>query len=174
MPRIALYIATSLDGYVAGPDDDLDWLFTDADYGYEAFYAGVDRVVMGRRTYEVVRSFGGWPYVGKRGFVFTNRPAELEPGVEAVSGDPAEIAPRLAEGAQGDIWLVGGGELASQFRQAGLVDRYVLSVHPVMLGSGSPLFPRELPPEQLELTAHHVWPNGLVQLTYERVVYRSW
>lgn len=174
MPRITLFIATSLDGYVAAPGDDLGWLFTDADYGYEAFYEGIDCVVMGRRTFDVVRSFGGWPYAGKRSYVFTHRPIDPHDEVTAVEGPPAEVMPRLAAQASGDIWLVGGGELAASFRDASLIDRYVLSVHPVLLGDGVRLFPRALPLEQLRLQEHHAFPNGLVQLTYERVVHRAW
>jgi dihydrofolate reductase len=173
VPRIVAFIATSLDGYIAGPGGDLDWLFTDADHGYERFYASVDRVIMGRRTYETVLGFG-WPYAGKRSFVFTHRPIAPRDDVVAVVGEPADVAPRIAEGAAGDLWLVGGGDLIGQFRRARLVDRYVLSVHPVLLGRGTPLFPGELPREQLELTAQQSWPNGLVQLTYERVVHRAW
>ena len=89
--RVRLFIATSLDGHIAGPDGSLDWLFADDDYGYDAFIAGVDTLAMGRRTYEVVKSLGEWPYDGQASWVFTRQDRPAHDGrVHFTSKAPAD------------------------------------------------------------------------------------
>ena len=163
---VTLFIATSLDGYIAGPDDDLSWLFTDADYGFSSFYEGVDTLLMGRGTYEAVRGMGPWPYPGKHTMV-VSRKADLQtPEAELHSGDLTELIRRLqAEGRQ-NVWLVGGGELVRSFLKQGLLDRITVSMHPILLGKGVPLFPGGFPRTMLLLEDTKSFEGGLVQMNY--------
>ncbi|MEL6770847.1 MAG: dihydrofolate reductase family protein [Bacteroidota bacterium] len=173
MPRIVLFIATSLDGFVADADGGVDWLFTDADYGYTDFFDTVGALAMGRTTFDQILGFGPWPYGDVPTTVFTHRPLDIPEGVpaEVAEGDVAAWLASLRETSlPGDVWLVGGGALVRSFREAALIDRYVLSVHPVLLGDGIPLFAGALPRADLRLTATTSFPSGLVQLTYDRAL----
>lgn len=166
MSSVRLYVATSLDGFVAGPDHELDWLFVDGDYGYKEFYASVAGLVMGRRTYDVIRGHGEWPYPDRPTWVFTRGPTVAHEGVRFVAGKPTELVPRILEQAGGSIWLVGGGDLTASFLVSGLVDELILSIHPIVLGDGIRLFHRGIPRIPLELVNSETWASGLVQLTY--------
>jgi dihydrofolate reductase len=165
---VTLFIATSLDGYIAGPDDDLSWLFTDADYGFSSFYTQVDTLIMGRGTYEVVRKFGEWPYPGKK-TVVVSRKGDLEPSTadtRVFSGELPELVKLLDKQESKAVWLVGGGELVRSFLAAGLIDRITVSLHPVLLGKGIPLFPGGFPKTVLIFESAHPFESGLVQLNY--------
>lgn len=165
---VTLFIATSLDGYIAGPDDDLSWLFTDADYGFSDFYAHVDTLIMGRGTYEVVQNLGPWPYPGKH-TVVVSRKADLEmktADTELHSGDLPSLLDHLASRGRDRIWLVGGGELVRSFLEQGLLDRITVSMHPVLLGDGVPLFPGGFRRTLLALDDTRSFEGGLVQLNY--------
>ena len=167
MPEVKLFIATSLDGFIAERDGGVDWLFTDNDYGYTSFFDSIETLIMGRRTYEQVLGFGEWPYGEKPTYVFTrNAPAGDHPHVEFVSGDAGSFVEGLRRRSSGDIWLVGGAALVSVFRELRLIDEYILSVHPVLLGDGIPLFERPLPRESLRLREVISFDSGLVQLRY--------
>ena len=165
---VILFIAASLDGYIAGPDDDLSWLFTDADYGFSSFYSGVDTLVMGRGTYEVIRTFGEWPYPGKRTIVVSRSPSlNLEtPDTELYCEDLPGLVTRLAEEGCERVWLVGGGELVRSFLEQGLLDEISVSMHPILLGTGVPLFPGGFRRTLLLLKDTAVFDGGLVQLNY--------
>ena len=165
-PKVSCFIATSLDGYIAGPVGEIDWLFSDQDYGYTPFYASIDTVLLGRGTYETALSFGDWPYKGKRAVVLTNRPVNMVPDVDYRAGDVETLVEQLAHEGTRHLWLVGGGDVVGQFRKAGLVDEWIISIHPVLLGAGMPLFPHGLPRGSLELFRYEVFPSGLVQLCY--------
>lgn len=154
MSRTIYFTATTLDGYIADDQNSLEWLFAqDIDpagaNSYEAFMAGVGAIVMGRTTYEWVREHlqtagGGWPYAIPT-TVITH--AQL-PGIDGADirfahGEVAPIHTALTDAADGrDVWLVGGGDLAGQFADVGLLDQLVVSIAPVTLGAGRPLFPR--------------------------------
>lgn len=165
---VTLFIATSLDGYIAGPDDDLSWLFTDADFGFSSFYSGVDTLIMGRGTYDVVRGMGEWPYAAKRTIVVSRKvdlPIDV-PGAELHSGDLASLIERLDREERKNVWLVGGGELVRSFLEQGLLDRITVSMHPVLLGDGVPLFPGGFRRTLLALDNTEEFEGGLVQLNY--------
>lgn len=166
---MTLFIATSLDGFIAGPDDDISWLFTDADYGFNDFFSTVDALIMGRGTYEVVKSFGKWPYQGKRSVVVSRKP-EIPistPDTAPFSGDPSDLVRDLeAEGLE-HVWLVGGGELVASFLERRLVDEIVISLHPVLLSTGVPLFPGRYPRTFFALKDAESYESGLVKLTYQ-------
>lgn len=171
MAHVSLYIATSLDGYIARSDGAIDWLSIveseGEDYGYTAFYQSVDGIIMGSKTYEQVLTFGDWPYPGKKTFVFTRRKfnsdrAEVEFLSEGVDCALARIE---AQGLK-RIWLVGGGALVSSFQGRGLIDEYIISVLPVLLGEGIPLFLPSGRREDLALVSSSHYPSGLVQNHY--------
>lgn len=173
MPRVILYIATSLDGYIADHDGGVGWLSEvapfeeDEDYGYAEFYATIGSVVMGRKTYEQVLGFGAWPYAGKSTYVFsTNPPSGDHPHVEFVTERPESYVSRFGNESEEDIWLVGGAGLVASFRTAGLIDEYIISVMPVLLGKGLPLFEKAQPRASLQLLDARTYDSGVVQLHY--------
>lgn len=169
-----VYIATSLDGFIARENGDLDWLPSegDEDYGYATLMASVDTLVMGRNTFETVRSFGAWPYAEKRVVVLSHRPLalpdELAETVETMGGTPAEIVARLAE-RDAEHLYIDGGEVIQQFLRAGLIDELILTRVPVLLGAGIALFG----PTDSDIVLQHVttrsFRNGLVQSHYVTV-----
>lgn len=169
MRRVVLFIATSLDGYIARMDGRIDWLFTDQDYGYREFFSGVDTVVMGRKTYEQSLTFGEYPYPGRAGYVFSRtRSGQQDEHVQFISGDPVDFIAGLKKKKGKKIWLVGGADLVQDFVQADLIDEYVISVHPVILGGGIPLFRSPLPAQNLIFRDSTTFDSGLVQLSYSR------
>ena len=148
------YTATTLDGYIADPDDSLDWLFVqeideDGPLNYAAFIADVGALVMGATTYEWIRARVAdgrekWSYTVPT-VVLTHRdlPAIEGADVRFTAGDVATVHADLTAAAGGkDVWVVGGGDLAGQFADAGLLDEMVVAIAPVTLGAGRPLFPR--------------------------------
>ncbi len=168
-PRVAVFIATSLDGCIARTDGSLDWLDLvkndGEDYGYAEFMQGLDTVLMGRATWDVVRGFDPWPYEGKRVVVLTHRPESVEHGEELASGPIDHVLEQL--GATGSSWVyIDGGVVIRQALQAGMVDELILSIVPVILGDGPKLFGPDLPERTLRLVSSQVWPSGLVQLRY--------
>jgi len=173
MTEIIYYVAASLDGYIATPDGGVGWLapFEGAgeDYGYAAFYASVDALLLGSRTYEQVLTFGEWPYAGKPCWVFSRRPpAPARLGVIVTAQTPGQVAADLEARGIRRAWLVGGGQLAGAFRVEGLIGETIVSIIPVLLGAGIPLFgaPASTTVETLKLVEHKVYANGVVQLRY--------
>jgi dihydrofolate reductase len=176
--KATVYIATSLDGFIAREDGGIDWLppieagDDGEDYGYHAFFASVDTLVMGRNTFELVRGFGQWPYGDKRVIVLTSRPLDLPDAfagrVEPMSGSPGEVAERL--GARGAQHLyVDGGKTIQGFLAEGLIQRLIIARIPVLIGRGIPLFgpvPHDI---RLRHVATRAYANGLVQSEYEVV-----
>lgn len=168
--RASVFIATSLDGFIARANDDLDWLPGDGgeEHGYEAFMSTVDALVIGRRTFEKVLTFDGWPYGTKPTFVLSTRAlAPAPPGavVECMSGDPGEIVSQLAERGVRHIY-VDGGITIQRFLQAGLIQRLIITRVPVLIGAGIPLFGTL----QGDIALRHVttrqYSSGLVQSEY--------
>src|SRR5207247_737031 len=142
---VSVFIGTSVDGFIARPNGDLDWLPAGGGepHGYHEFVASVDAIVIGRKTFEKVLTFAAWPYGDKRVVVLSSRPVDLSAVgagvVEQMAGEPAEIVSRLA--AQGAHHLyVDGGVTVQRFLRAGLVQRLVVTRVPVLLGDGIPLF----------------------------------
>jgi len=176
-PRVRVYIACSLDGFIAGPDDDLSWL-PGADgsaddvaadpggLGFEAFMAEVGALLMGRRTYEVAAGFGGaWPYGDRPVLVATRRSLEAaQPTVRAVSGSIEElIAEARAAAGERDVYL-DGGNMIRQALDAGLVDELVVTLVPVVLGEGAPLFAGVAQRRRFELVEQCRFGGQMVQL----------
>jgi len=160
-----VFLATSVDGYIARADGSLDWLDSvqGPDYGFAAFYASIDTLVMGRATYETALGFGEWPYAGKRVVVLTHRALAPRSDVAFASGAPAEILARLGEARR---VYVDGGDVIRQFLAAGLIDDLTLSIVPMVLGGGIRLFAGGEGEQALVLDSSQAWPTGLVQLRY--------
>ncbi|MBE9129411.1 MULTISPECIES: dihydrofolate reductase family protein [unclassified Coleofasciculus] len=168
MRKIRLFIASSLDGYIARASGEVDWLFTDQDYGYSEFFAQVDTLLMGNKTYQQVLGFGEYPYTGKQGFVFSKtRSGERDDNVEFVGGDVKEFINTLRQSSGGDIWLVGGAQIVHFFMKHGFVDELILSIHPIILGSGIALIVNDPSLETaLELKNVKPYESGLLQVSY--------
>jgi dihydrofolate reductase len=180
--RTVYYAAMSLDGFIADRDENLDWLtkFDGPGYAgvaehegpmessYEAFYEGVGALVMGSKTYEFILPFD-WMYGETPTWVLTSRelPAvEGASGLRFSSGSVAELHDEVMEAAGGkDLWVVGGGNVATQYVEAGLLDVLQVTIVPVVLGDGLPLFAGPVPP--LKLTELTPYGNGMAELTYE-------
>ncbi len=169
VPRVVLFIATSLDGYIASPDGTVDWLFHDADYGYTDFMASVDAVVMGRKTWEQARTFEDVPFAGKQVIVFSRSQSDANDSrIRFVQGDPSTTITEIQSCGQKNIWLVGGGDLIRQFIAGNLIDEFRIFVHPIILGEGIPLFPRQSGRTDLSFESSQSFPSGLVELRYRR------
>ncbi len=168
MNQVQVFIATSLDGYIATLSGEIDWLFSDQDYGYTDFFAMVGTVIMGRKTYEQVLRFGEYPYGQKQGFVVSRaRQGEQDQHVKFVSGNLPEWVASLRESSPGHLWVVGGGELIGSFAEHRLIDRLVLSIHPVLLGQGIPLLQTpKLLNQWFQLQAVIPYETGLLQVIY--------
>ncbi|MCA9586418.1 MAG: dihydrofolate reductase [Myxococcales bacterium] len=167
--KSSVFIAESLDGFIARADGAIDWLALvereGEDYGFAAFFETVDAMVMGRTTYNTVLGFDAWPYGAKRCVVLTHDPPSARHGEEFYAGDVTALAERLgAEGAR--HVYVDGGEVISQFFAAGLIDEVTVSIIPVVLGDGLRLTRRIGRDVRLELVQHRAFDSGLVRLTY--------
>lgn len=167
--RCSVFIAVSLDGFIARPDGGLDWLSIverpGEDYGFKKFFEEIDALVLGRKTHETTLTFEPWPYLGKRCVVMTHRTPTLRHGEELFAGSPNEIVDRLSRDGIRRIY-VDGGDVIRQFLALGLVDDLTLSTIPVLLGEGIRLFggtPTDVP---LDLLASRSFPSGLVQNSY--------
>jgi dihydrofolate reductase len=171
-PRCSVFIATSLDGFIARPDGAIDWLSIveqpGEDYGYAAFFETVDALVIGRKTYETVLRFETWPYAGKRCVVLTHDPPTSRHGEEFFDGVPGDLIERLSRDGVKRVY-VDGGNVIQQFLAAGLVDDITLSVVPVLLGEGIRLFGPTSKDVRLDLVRSRSFASGLVQNEY-RVV----
>lgn len=168
-PKVSVFLATSLDGYIARPDHGLDWLSRverdGEDYGFAKFFASVDAMVMGRGTYDVVADFDPWPYGDKRMLVLTTRDATSRHGEEFVAGAVDQVLSQLHAEGVGHVYL-DGGNVVGQGLRAGVVDELTVSVIPVLLGEGIPLAPQIGRDVVLQLTGHRAFESGLVQLHY--------
>lgn len=165
MRKIILYIASSLDNFIAEKNHGLDFLFHDKDYGYSDFIKEIDVILMGKKTYDVCFGFEKWPYEGKKCYVFSREKHINTQHAEFIS-NPVEFTSALLRKPGKNIWLMGGGKIASEFFNHHLVDEIILAVHPVILGEGVPLFSHVSGKITLKLTDTRPYDTGLVQLTY--------
>ena len=171
MSAIVLYIAASVDGFIARPDGDISWLtsfeHSGEDYGYAALLQRSGAIVMGGRTFRQVLGFGPWPYQDIPCYVFTGQGVGESPPplVTACAGDIAPVVAQIRRRTSKDIWLVGGSHLIAQFARAGLIDEYIIAIIPVLLGAGIALFAGS-GQQELVLGDAKAYPSGLVQLRY--------
>jgi dihydrofolate reductase len=175
MSKVILYIATSIDGYIARENGAVDWLdlvhIEGEDYGYTAFYESLDALIMGSKTYEEVievLSPGVWPYAGKLSYVLSRRDLVTDNAEIVISPDGAQnVVAKLKGDGRQRIWLLGGGALTASMLALDLIDEIILSIVPVTLGKGLPLFPRQEQGEKrFKLLETKGYASGLVQIRY--------
>jgi dihydrofolate reductase len=180
MRKIILNLAVSLDNYIEGPNGEYDWCFTDQDYGLNDFFAQVDTIIYGRKSYELFGSYvpsedasenekelmNKMMQMKKYVFSTTMEPAE---GVTIVKGNVEEEVYKIKHQPGKDIFLFGGASLITSFQNLNLIDEYQLAVHPLILGAGLPLFKDINTRKYLKLRDTKVFSTGLVILYYEAV-----
>ena len=172
-PEISIYIATSIDSYIARDDGSLDWfdrVNDNEDYGFQKFLDSIDTIILGRKTYEIVTrliaSFSDWPYIGKRVIVLSSSLQTVRKEVELFKGDLIQLTSQLHLEDVKHIWIDGGVTI-SQFLDHQLVDTMTLSIIPVILGSGISLFSVISKELQCHLVSSRCFPSGLVKLEYD-------
>ncbi|MBD2295567.1 dihydrofolate reductase [Anabaena sphaerica FACHB-251] len=169
MRKICLFIASSLDGYIATKSGDIDWLFTDQDYGYSEFFNKIDTLIMGNKTYQQILGFGEYPYPGKEAFVFSStQHGEKDDHVTFVGEDLKNFISKLCQSSGGDIWLVGGSQVINYFLENKFLDEIIIAIHPILLGEGIPLFSgnNSKITQRLDLIDVKTYSSGLVQVYY--------
>ena len=174
--RATVYVGTSLDGFIARPNGDIDWLGSGSfdgpneNYGYKAFLDSVDALVMGRSTYQKALTFGEWPYESKCVVVLSTKgvtiPKEISGSVECMSLPPSEVVRRLSARGMQHLY-VDGGKTVQGFLAVGLITHITITRLPIILGTGIPLFG----PVAADIRLRHIetrsYPSGLVQSRYE-------
>lgn len=166
MRKLLLNLAVTLDGYIEGPNGEIDWCLADQDYGLTDFLARCDALLMGRKSYEGMLAYDPNPWPEKHKHVFSRTLREVIPDTDVLAGEVAQEVARLKALPGKDIWLFGGADLIAQCLQAGLVDELCLAVHPLLLGGGRPLFMPGLPRIPLRMLDTRPYDTGLVQVTY--------
>ena len=176
MRKLILYSAVSLDNRIARKNGDVSWLedpqfkIRGEDFGYARFLSGIDTTLMGYNTYKLVLSFGGkFPYKGKANYVFTrSRTRRRNPAVNFVHTDIPALVRSLKRQRGKAIWLVGGSQANTLMLNNSLIDRMMLTFVPVVLGAGIPLFSESVRPASFVLKNRKIFPNGFVQVTWDR------
>jgi dihydrofolate reductase len=167
MRRVRYSVAMSLDGYIARPNGEADWIIMDPDIDFREIFNQFDTLLMGRHTYEAATSMGGGLWPGMKVVVFSKTlSARDHPGVTIVADGMEKTLAELRAQPGKDIWLFGGGQLFRSMAEAGLVDTVELAVIPVLLGGGIPFYPAPSSEKKLKLNAHRVYSTGIVSLQY--------
>lgn len=170
--NVVLYIATSLDGYIAKPNDDLSFLslvqLPDEDYGYEKFSNTIDTVIMGRKTFDWVwKQISGLPHPSKDTYIITRTRREDIGKTKFYTGSLKELVLKLKQQQGKNIYCDGGAEIVHMLLKENLIDELIISVIPILLGNGTRLFKDGRPEQQLTLVSATSFSSGLVQLHYE-------
>ena len=174
MRKIILYIAASIDGYIAGPNGEIDWLHSidnpdKLDFGYTKFYKSIDTTIMGNSTYKQILSFGvNFPYPEKTNFVFTNNRSESDTDhVKFVNSDLEKFVIDLKNSSGKNIWLIGGGKTNSFFFNNNFIDEIILTTIPIILGRGIPLFEDSVGKKKMRMSKIKSYNCGIVQCIYK-------
>lgn len=170
--KTILYIATSLDGFIAKPGDNLEFLqlveMPGEDYGYSQFYEQIDTVILGKRTYDwVMDQVGEFPHQGKETYVLTRKNLDPIGTVSFYSGDLNELISKLKSQSGKHIFVDGGAQTVHRFLKDSLLDEIIISIIPVILGEGIRLFQEGFPEKRLILLGSKNFPSGLVQVHYQ-------
>src|SRR5687768_17301624 len=169
MRRVRYRVAASLDGYIAGPNGEIDWIVPDPTIDFTSVYAGFDTVLLGRHTYDLTQQPGAppWPAGWRIYVVSRTLPAGQPAGVTVVGRDVETTVAALRAESGRDIWLFGGGQLFASLLTAGLVDRIEVAIMPIILGRGIPLVASEAPTSRLLLRSSEQRPSDIVSLAYD-------
>ncbi|MEX0967206.1 MAG: dihydrofolate reductase family protein [Bacteroidia bacterium] len=172
MRKLILYIASSLDGYIAQPNDDLSFLSLveqeGEDYGYHDFISSVDTVIMGRRTYDWVLDHAEFPHKDKDAYIITRTPRPDKGRTVFYTGNLTELVKRLKSEAGKNIFCDGGAEIVNELLKNELIDEFIISIIPFLAGEGIRLFKDERPAQKLKLKRVKTFDKGLVQMHYIR------
>lgn len=168
MRRVRYSVAMSLDGYIAGPKGESDWIVMDPDLDFRALFQQFDTLLVGRKTYEATRAQGGGGAMpGMASYVFSRTLQQKDCRGVTVSNDPRVTLEALKAKPGKDLWLFGGGQLFRSFLELGLVDTVEVAIIPVLLGAGLPLLPGAKERARLRLTKHRVYEKtGTTLLEY--------
>jgi dihydrofolate reductase len=170
--KLILYIAMSLDGYIAKPNDDLGFLSVvdkeGEDYGYADFVSSVDTVIIGRKTYDWVTKQFDFPHAEKRTYVITRTQRPNLRNLEFYTGSLTELVLKLKAEIGKNIYCDGGAEIVNDLLKNNLIDEFIISVIPILVGSGKKLFNDGRPEQMLHLVSAKAYDSGLVQLHYKR------
>ncbi|HSF90464.1 MAG TPA: dihydrofolate reductase family protein [Saprospiraceae bacterium] len=171
--KLILYIATSVDGYIAGPEDDLGFLSIvekpGEDYGYGAFIDTVDTVILGRRTYDwVMKHVTAFPHADKESYIITRTPRPSIGNIHFYTGDLTALVNRLKQEEGKNIFCDGGAEVVHALVKENLIDEFIISIVPVLLGNGTRLFKDGRPMLEMELKSSRSFDTGLTQIHYIR------
>ena len=170
--KVILYIATSLDGYISKPNDDLGFLSIveqeGQDYGYADFVKTVDTVILGRKTYDKIISMGfGFPHADKDAYIITRTPRPNIGSVKFYTGDLKKLVEDLKSESGKNIFCDGGAEIVNELLKENLIDEFIISVIPILVGSGTKLFKDGRPEQKLELVSVKSFNKDLTQLHYK-------
>lgn len=170
--KLILYIASSADGYIAKPNDDLSFLDRvqkeGEDYGYHDFVASIDTVIVGRKTYDWVMSqVPEFPHTDKETYIITRIEKPKEGNVNFYSGSLRDLVTRLKEKEGKNIYCDGGAEIVNELLRENLFDQLIISIVPVLLGDGTRLFQQGIPEQNLELISSKQYDTGMIQLHYK-------
>jgi len=167
MRKVILNLALSLDSLIEGPNGEYDWCFNDQDYGLTDFFKRIDTIFFGRKSYELVLKNDDGYFDSKKWYVFSTTLNEVkDKNTTLINKDVTATVNKIKTEPGKDVWLFGGASLVTTFMNEGLVDELELAVHPILLGSGKPLFQNISKRIKLELTNSKVYDSGLVQLFY--------
>ena len=168
MRQLRYSVAMSLDGYIAGPSGEADWIVMDPEIDFEAIFSRYDTLVMGRGSYEAMQKMGGGVWEGMRSVVASTTMQPSDHPSLSIVADAESFIRAEKQTAGKDIWLFGGGALFQQLLTAGLVDGVDVAIIPVLLGGGTPFLPTPAPRAKLILTGHRLYPaSGIMFLQYE-------
>lgn len=173
--RIKVYITTTIDGYIARENDSLDWFFAllepkKTDHGYAKFFSGIDTVILGRRTYEEDLKYNAeWASSKCKVYLLTTNEnyTPQTDNTEVIRQLDKKTVDKIRAQSQKDIWLIGGGEIISEFINLGAIDEMIICIHPIILGSGIKLFPNNPKETRFDLVKVEHFETGAVNLTYK-------
>jgi len=170
MRRVRYSVAMSLDGYIAGPNGEFDWITPDPDVDFAAMFKAYDTLLMGRKTYELTRTHKGPGMPGMSVYVISRTLSPEDCPNVTIVRDPAPLVTELKRQPGKEIWLFGGGDLFRSLLEANLVDTVEVAIAPVLLGGGLPVLPETSARHTLKLASHQLYPKtGTLGLSYDLV-----